>query len=196
MNTIESKAYCLPHDNIDTDQIIPAKFLKATTRENFGKHLFHNWRYDLHGEELAAFPLNSLKWGNEILVTGNNFGCGSSREHAAWAISDYGIKAVISSKFADIFKGNAYNNGILPVEIRQELVELISAAVQDNPNHMIKISVEEQVIVMDAIGLVEPFEIDPIKKKLLLNDTTETDYLISLRQEIEDFEAAHAILNL
>ena len=190
------KVVPLDAQHVDTDQIIPARFLKATERVGFGDNLFRDWRYNNDDSPKVDFVLNDTTYSGKILVGGKNFGSGSSREHAAWAIYDYGFRCVVSSFFADIFKGNAYNNGILPIELRQELIELMAASLKINPTHTIKVNIEEQTISMNAIGLSETFGIEPLKKELLLNDTTETEYLINMRQEIEGFEAAHAILNL
>lgn len=193
MKTIESTGILLPIDNIDTDQIIPAQFLKSTSREGFGKNLFFNWRYLENGEVNPNFAFHQFHPKSEILIAGNNFGCGSSREHAAWAIADYGIKAVISSQFADIFKGNALNNGILPIELSPEKVKLIMDFISSNKEEKILINLEEQTLGVPGLNLTETFQIDPLKKEFLLKDLSEIEYLIQLRDEISEFEQTHEI---
>lgn len=194
MKQIDSQAYVLMHNNIDTDQIIPAKFLKATDRKGFGEHLFANWRYDSNGNEHSDFPVNSYNKGKSILIAGNNFGCGSSREHAAWALEDFGIRVIISSEFADIFKGNAYNNDILPIELDSKTIERLVRWIDAYSDLKICVDLELQTV---AFGEEEvEFLIPPLKKTMLLEDTNETEYLINMRDEIADYEAAHAILNL
>ena len=186
--TLTSTAVPLPIENIDTDQIIPARFLKATTREGFGENLFRDWRYDKNGEPKAEFVMNSPIYGGEILVAGKNFGCGSSREHAAWAIDGAGFRAVVSSFFADIFRNNALNNGLLPVTVSEQMLEAIFAAVNANPKAELKIDLPAQTIEIVGTEHKESFEIAPYKKQCLMNGYDDVDYLVSIHQEIKDFE--------
>lgn len=186
---INSIAIPLPTQNIDTDQIIPAKFLKQIDKLGYGKNLFYNWRFNEDGTPDESFELNKPeRQGAEVLVAGNNFGCGSSREHAAWAVADYGIRAVISSQFADIFKGNAYNNGILPVEVSVDNLEEILSVISENPETQITIDLETQEVAVPSIDLKAKFDISPFKKECLLNGVDETEFLINLRSEIEEYE--------
>lgn len=176
-------------DHIDTDQIIPAEFLRKIDKTGFGKYLFYNWRMLDNKEVNPDFPLNKIAYKDaEILVAGENFGCGSSREHAVWALVDYGFKVVIASGFADIFKGNAYNNGFLPVELPVSKVVLLAKAISVTPSLKLMIDLEKQEIRCDDILFSHIFEIDPFKKECLLSGKDETDYLISLRNRIEEFE--------
>ncbi|MBS1495826.1 MAG: 3-isopropylmalate dehydratase small subunit [Bacteroidetes bacterium] len=179
-------------ENVDTDQIIPARFLKATTREGFGKNLFRDWRYENDDETKPKkdFALNNPKYRGEILVAGKNFGCGSSREHAAWAIHDYGFRAVVSSFFADIFKNNALNNGVLPVTVSESFLKKIFAL---NEDATISISLPDQTITIDATGEKENFEINSYKKECLINGFDDIDYLINIKSDIEKFESARSI---
>jgi len=189
LKEIRSRFVPLPVENIDTDQIIPARFLKATTRDGFGKNLFRDWRYRNNDEQqpIHGFVLNQPQYSGEILVAGKNFGCGSSREHAAWALKDYGFKAVVSSFFADIFKNNALNNGVLPVKVS----ELFLARIFElGPEDLIQIDVAAQTIVLLATGEQESFDINSYKKTCLLNGYDDIDYLISIRPQIEKFEAS------
>ena len=186
--TLTSTAVPLPIENIDTDQIIPARFLKATTREGFGENLFRDWRYDKNGESKADFVMNSPIYGGEILVAGKNFGCGSSREHAAWAIDGAGYRAVVSSFFADIFRNNALNNGLLPVTVSEQMLAAIFAAVEANPKTEIKIDLPAQTIEIVGTEYKESFEIAPYKKQCLVNGYDDVDFLVSIRSEIESFE--------
>ena len=186
--TLTSTAVPLPIENIDTDQIIPARFLKATTREGFGENLFRDWRYDKNGEPKAEFVMNSPIYGGEILVAGKNFGCGSSREHAAWAIDGAGFRAVVSSFFADIFRNNALNNGLLPVTVSEQMLEAIFAAVKENPETEIKIDLPAQTIEIVGSEHKESFEIAPYKKQCLVNGYDDVDFLVSIREEIQQFE--------
>ena len=174
-------------ENVDTDQIIPARFLKATTRDGFGKNLFRDWRYENNDETKpkADFVLNQPQYSGEILVAGKNFGCGSSREHAAWALQDYGFKAVVSSFFADIFKNNALNNGVVPVKVSDEFLVQIFAL---GNNATISIDIDQQTITIDATGAKETFEINTYKKTCLLNGYDDIDYLIANKQAIEAYE--------
>lgn len=187
LQKIQSRFVPLPMENVDTDQIIPARFLKATTRDGFGKNLFRDWRYE-NGDDTRPktdFVLNQSKYTGEILVAGKNFGCGSSREHAAWAIQDYGFKAVVSSFFADIFKNNALNNGVLPVKVSDEFLAQLFALGNEST---LSIDVDKQTITIDATGTQEIFDINLYKKTCLLNGYDDIDYLLSNKQAIEAFE--------
>jgi len=184
---LNSRFVPLPIENIDTDQIIPARFLKSTTRDGFGKNLFRDWRYenDDATKPKPGFPLNQPQYSGEILVAGKNFGCGSSREHAAWSILDYGFRAVISSFFADIFKNNALNNGVLPVTVSEEFLKKIFQ--QDNSSTL-SIGLEKQTITIDKTGEQQHFDINSYKKTCLLNGYDDIDYLLSIKKDIEQFE--------
>ncbi len=178
----------LDAENVDTDQIIPARFLKATDKEGFGENLFRDWRFDKKGEPNKDFVLNQNKFSGSILVAGNNFGCGSSREHAAWAIKAYGFKAVVSSYFADIFKGNALNNGLLPVQVSPDFLHKLFTAVEKDPNEKIIIDLEEQKISIESSGKSENFDIDPYKKTCLINGYDDIDFLTSKLEAIKKYE--------
>ena len=186
--TLISAAVPLPIENIDTDQIIPARFLKATTREGFGENLFRDWRYEKDGTPKADFVMNSPIYKGEILIAGKNFGCGSSREHAAWAIEGAGFRAVVSSFFADIFRNNALNNGLLPVTVSEQMLAAIFEAVNADPATQIKIDLEAQTIEIVGSSHKESFKIAPYKKQCLMNGYDDVDYLVSIREEIEKFE--------
>ena len=184
---LATTAVPLPTENIDTDQIIPARFLKSINKEGFGNNLFRDWRYNSQtNEPIADFVLNNPKYSGEILVAGNNFGCGSSREHAAWSLTDYGFKVVVSSYFADIFRGNALNNGLLPVKVSDEFLKDLLTTVTENPETEITVNVEEQSISFN--GKSETFELDAYKKICLMNGYDDIDFLISKKAEIEKFE--------
>jgi 3-isopropylmalate/(R)-2-methylmalate dehydratase small subunit len=187
LQTITSKFIPLRIENVDTDQIIPARFLKATTKDGFGKNLFRDWRYENDDETKpkADFVLNQAQYSGTILVAAKNFGCGSSREHAAWSILDYGFKVVVSSFFADIFKNNALNNGVLPVTVSDAFLQEIFA---QGSNDTLSIDLAAQTITIDATGAVETFEINTYKKTCLLNGYDDIDYLLSMRAEIAAFE--------
>ena len=187
INKIHSRFVPLQEENVDTDQIIPARFLKATTRDGFGKNLFRDWRYanDNELEPKPSFILNNASYTGEILVAGKNFGCGSSREHAAWAIKDYGFKVVVSSFFADIFKNNALNNGLLPITVSESFLASIFTLEKDAT---LSVCLEDQTITIDATGAVETFEINAYKKTCLLNGYDDIDYLLSNKAAIENFE--------
>lgn len=175
-------------ENVDTDQIIPARFLKATDRKGFGENLFRDWRFTTDGQIKEDFTLNQSQYKGAILVAGNNFGCGSSREHAAWALADYGFKVVISSFFADIFKGNALNNGILPIQVStQDLQAIFTAIDQDTTTEAI-VDLENQKLLIDAADIAVSFEINDYKKMCLINGYDDIDYLISQKEAIEAFE--------
>ena len=188
--TIHSSAVPVNIENIDTDQIIPARFLKATSREGFGKNLFRDWRYlnDDESTPKADFPLNDPRYKGQILVAAKNFGCGSSREHAAWAIKDYGFDVVVSSFFADIFKSNALNNFLLPVQVSDEFLQKIFAAVNLDHKTTLTVSIEDQTITLDATGESENFYINVYKKTCMLNGYDDIDYLINNRDAIIAFE--------
>jgi 3-isopropylmalate/(R)-2-methylmalate dehydratase small subunit len=190
LQKITSRFVPLRIENVDTDQIIPARFLKATTKEGFGKNLFRDWRYenDDDSQPKADFVLNQSKYSGEILVAGKNFGCGSSREHAAWSIQDYGFKVVVSSFFADIFKNNALNNGVLPITVSDEFLQAIFL---QEATTTLTVDVEKQTICIDATQQVENFEMNAYKKTCLLNGYDDIDYLLSIREEIAQFELNH-----
>ncbi|MBP6023998.1 3-isopropylmalate dehydratase small subunit [Ferruginibacter sp.] len=191
LTTIQSRFVPLNMENVDTDQIIPARFLKGTTKDGFGKNLFRDWRYENNDDTKpkAGFVLNQSQYSGEILVAGKNFGCGSSREHAAWAILDYGFKVVVSSFFADIFKNNALNNGVLPVTVSDAFLAKIFQ--QDNAATL-TVNLDAQTITIDATGAKESFEINSYKKTCLLNGYDDIDYLLSNKAEIENFEKQFA----
>ena len=190
INIILSSVVPLNIENIDTDQIIPARFLKATSREGFGKNLFRDWRYENNDESKPKnnFPLNDNHYSGKILVAGKNFGCGSSREHAAWAIKDFGFDVVVSSFFADIFKNNALNNFLLPVQVSDEFLQKVFAAVQQDATTEIEVNIEDQFIKIISTNEQESFDISPYKKTCLLNGYDDIDYLLSLKTEIEEYE--------
>ncbi len=177
-------------ENIDTDQIIPARFLKATTREGFGENLFRDWRYENDNQPKADFVMNNPTYSGQVLVAGKNFGCGSSREHAAWAIQDAGFDAVISSFFADIFKGNALNNGLLPIQVSEEFLTQIFNAVDHNPKSALEVDLENQTVTIVETGAQESFEINPYKKSCLINGYDDIDFILNQKQLIEEFEQA------
>ena len=190
LQKIQSRFIPLRIENVDTDQIIPARFLKATTKEGFGKNLFRDWRYENDDETKPKtdFVLNQKQFSGEILVAAKNFGCGSSREHAAWSIQDYGFKVVVSSFFADIFKNNALNNGVLPVTVSDTFLQAIFA---EGADATLSIDLEKQTITIDTTGASESFEINAYKKTCMLNGYDDIDYLLSMKEEIEQFELNH-----
>lgn len=190
-STLLSPAIPLVQENVDTDQIIPARFLKATSRDGFGEHLFKDWRFDEQGHPKSDFILNNPEYSGSILVAGENFGCGSSREHAAWALVDYGFKAVVSSYFADIFKGNALNNGLLPVQVSPSSLKELLAEIQSNPMTLIEIDLEAQLLRVPEIGIQEHFEINPYKKTCLINGYDDIDFLLSQKEKISAFDLKH-----
>ena len=194
INIIESRAVPLTIENIDTDQIIPARFLKATSREGFGKNLFRDWRYDNGDEQKpkTGFPLNNPAYTGKILVAAKNFGCGSSRDHAAWAIKDYGFDVVVSSFFADIFKNNALNNFLLPVLVSENFLQQIFDEVHQDPSTMLEVNLEDQYIKIASTGAKESFDINSYKKTCLLNGYDDIDYLLNMKPEIEKFEQRSA----
>ncbi len=181
----------LVEQDVDTDQIIPARFLKATSRDGFGENLFRDWRFDQDGNPKEDFVLNDNTYSGSILVAGENFGCGSSREHAAWALADYGFRVVVSSYFADIFKGNALNNGLLPVQVSAEFLQEIFKQVKADHTKEVVIDLEAQEISISGTEFSETFEINPYKKMCLINGYDDIDFLISNREKIEAFEKSH-----
>ena len=190
INKIKSTVVPLDTENVDTDQIIPARFLKATSREGFGKNLFRDWRYnnDDEAQPKKSFVLNDPTYSGKILVAAKNFGCGSSREHAAWAIKDAGFDVVVSSFFADIFKSNALNNFLLPVQVTENFLQKIFDAVSRNPKIEVEVNLEEQTITIPSTDEKESFEINNYKKTCLLNGYDDIDYLLSIKADIEQFE--------
>lgn len=191
--TINSTMVPLPIENVDTDQIIPARFLKATTREGFGDNLFCDWRYDQDGNPVKGFVLNDPTYAGEVLVAGKNFGSGSSREHAAWAVAGYGFRVVVSSFFADIFKNNALNNGVLPVVVTPKFLEGLFASIAANPGNTVTVDLENQKITNNATGDSESFEINPYKKECLVKGLDDIDYLLANKDKIEAFEASRVV---
>lgn len=191
--TIISKSAPLPLENVDTDQIIPARFLKSISREGFGENLFRDWRYNKDGSPKEDFILNQVVDAT-ILLTAKNFGCGSSREHAAWAILDYGFKVVISSFFADIFKSNALNNGLLPVQVSEDFLTVLFNSVEQNPNQRIKVDLRDQLVSIEGSDQTESFEISGYKKHCLLNGLDDIDFLLSKKKAIEKFEQRALVL--
>lgn len=187
---VKSSCVPMPIENVDTDQIIPARFLKATTREGFGDNLFRDWRYDNNNNPKPDFVLNDPTYSGKILVAGKNFGSGSSREHAAWAIAGYGFKVVVSSFFADIFKNNALNNGVLPVQVSDDFLSKIFDAIEKDPNTEITVNLPDQSITIDATGESESFEINGYKKNCLLNGYDDIDYLLSNMDKIKTWETS------
>lgn len=185
---LTSQVVPLPIENIDTDQIIPARFLKATTRDGFGDNLFRDWRYDADNQPKADFVMNNPTFSGKVLVAGKNFGCGSSREHAAWAIQDYGFDVVISSFFADIFKGNALNNGVLPIQVPEEFLQKLFSVVFANPTSAVSVDLEAQTVTIDETGDSYSFEINPYKKSCLINGYDDIDFILSHKAQIEVFE--------
>lgn len=179
-------------EDIDTDQIIPARFLKATTREGFGDNLFRDWRFNADNTLKQDFVLNNSNYFGKVLVAGRNFGCGSSREHAAWAIHDYGFKVVISSFFADIFKNNALNNGLLPLIVEEDVLQQILQQIQSHPATELIVDLEKQVLEVPSIGIKVSFDINPYKKTCLINGYDDIDYLLSIKEEVINFETKRA----
>lgn len=187
-DNVTSTCVPLPIENIDTDQIIPARFLKATSREGFGENLFRDWRYDEKGEPVADFPLNNPRYSGKILVAGKNFGCGSSREHAAWAIADYGFRVVVSTFFADIHKNNELNNFVLPVVVSEPFLASLFETIENDPKAEVSVDLTSQTITNISTGVSEHFDINPYKKHCLLNGLDDIDYLLSNRDKIEQYE--------
>lgn len=188
LTILNSSCVPLPLENVDTDQIIPARFLKATTREGFGDNLFRDWRYDKDNNPIPEFVLNNPTYSGEVLVAGKNFGSGSSREHAAWAIAGYGFRAVVSSFFADIFRNNALNNFVLPVIVSPEFLAELFASIEADPKAKVEINLPEQTITNVTTGSVEKFDITPYKRHCLVNGYDDIDYLMTTTEKIESYE--------
>jgi len=191
--TLTSRAIPLAIENVDTDQIIPARFLKATDKQGFGDNVFRDWRFDKNGDINTNFSLNNSKYSGSILVAGDNFGCGSSREHAAWALVGYGFKVIVSSFFADIFKGNALNNGLLPVQVSEGFLKTLLETVEAKPETQIVVDLENQTISIANSDVSELFDIDPYKKTCMINGYDDIDYLLSKKEQIEAFEAEQTL---
>lgn len=189
--TLTSTCVPLPMENIDTDQIIPARFLKATSRQGFGDNLFRDWRYDKNGEPISSFVLNNPTYSGSVLVAGKNFGSGSSREHAAWAVAGYGFKVVVSSFFADIFKNNALNNCVLPVVVSEKFLASLFKSIDENPKATVTINLEQQTITNNATGERENFDINGYKKSCLMNGFDDIDFLLSKKDDIATWENRH-----
>ncbi len=187
-DTLISTVVPLAEENIDTDQIIPARFLKATTREGFGENLFRDWRFDDKGNMIENFPLNDNTYAGKILLAGKNFGCGSSREHAAWALFDYGYRVVVSSHFADIFKSNALNNGLLPVQVSEAFSETLFSSIEASPGMEIEVDLKAQLIKAPGMSISESFEINPFKKHCLLTGKDDFEFLLDHLDTIREFE--------
>ena len=186
---LESKCIPLPLENIDTDQIIPARFLSATTREGFGDNLFRDWRYDKQGNKNPNFVLNNPTYSGQVLVAGKNFGSGSSREHAVWAVVGYGFRVVVSSFFADIFKNNSLNNGLLPVVVSDKYLKNLLETIKKNPETKVRVDLPNQEFSILPDGEPVKFDINPYKKECLMKGLDDIDYLMSIKNEIEEFEA-------
>jgi 3-isopropylmalate/(R)-2-methylmalate dehydratase small subunit len=193
LNILESTCVPLPLENIDTDQIIPARFLSATSREGFGDNLFRDWRYNKGGEPNNSFVLNNKKFYGKILVTGKNFGCGSSREHAVWAVYDYGFRVVISSFFADIFRNNALNNGLLPVILPETEVLILLEMISLDPSLKVRIDVSEKKLEIPSAGKSYTFELNPYKQECLIKGLDDIDYLLNMKDKIVEFEKRKGI---
>lgn len=191
--TLTSTAIPLDIENVDTDQIIPARFLKATDREGFGNNVFRDWRFDKAGNINPDFTLNQSKYSGSILVAGDNFGCGSSREHAAWALTGYGFKVIVSSFFADIFKGNALNNGLLPVQVSADFLKVLLSEIKENSKTKLVANLENQTISIEDTSFKESFEIDAYKKTCMINGYDDIDYLLSKKEAIEVFEKSRQL---
>ena len=189
-HTLYSTAVPMPIENVDTDQIIPARFLKATTRDGFGENLFRDWRYDANNQPIEDFVLNNPIYKGEILVAGKNFGCGSSREHAAWAVGDYGFKVVVSSFFADIFRNNSLNNGILPITVTPAFLDNMYSAIEVDPKTEFKVDLENQTLTIVETNESVSFDINGYKKNCLMNGYDDIDYLLSIKDKIHAFEAS------
>lgn len=187
--TLTSTIVPLPIENVDTDQIIPARFLKATSKDGFGDNLFRDWRYDSNNQPIPGFVLNNPTYSGSILVAGKNFGSGSSREHAAWAVAGYGFRVVVSSFFADIFKGNSLNNGVLPVVVSEGFLADVFAAVNADPKATLTVNLEEQTITNNVNGATEKFQINAYKKNCMLNGFDDIDFLLSNKAKIETWES-------
>jgi 3-isopropylmalate/(R)-2-methylmalate dehydratase small subunit len=186
-NVLKSTVVPLPTENVDTDQIIPARFLKATEREGFGDNLFRDWRYDVEGNPKKDFVLNDQTYSGKILLAGKNFGSGSSREHAVWALYDYGFRCVVSSFFADIFKNNCLNIGVLPVTITPEFADVLFKAIEENPITEVEVDLDKQTITLLNTGQSESFDINSYKKENMKNGFDDIDYLLNINKEITAF---------
>lgn len=191
--TLVSRAVPLPIEDVDTDQIIPARFLKATKREGFGDNLFRDWKYNTDGSLKPEFPLNNTNYSGSILVSGKNFGSGSSREHAGWAIYDYGFNVVVSSFFADIFKGNCLNLGILPVQVTEEFLQKIFTEIENNNEAEFKVDLENQTFTIVSSGDAAEFDINPYKKTCLINGYDDIDYILSIKDKVETYEKTSVV---
>jgi 3-isopropylmalate/(R)-2-methylmalate dehydratase small subunit len=191
---LESTCVPLPLENVDTDQIIPARFLSATSREGFGDNLFRDWRYLKNGEKNSDFVLNNPKYSGKVLVAGKNFGSGSSREHAVWAIYDYGFRAVISSFFADIFMGNSLNNGLLPIVVSETFLQKLQTLIQNNPSEKVKIDLEKQTVTILSTGDSVKFAINPYKKECMIKGLDDIDFLLSMKDTISSYEKNKSIV--
>jgi 3-isopropylmalate/(R)-2-methylmalate dehydratase small subunit len=185
---LNSTCVPLPYENVDTDQIIPARFLSSTSREGFGENLFRDWRFDKSGKKNKESILNNPEYSGKILVTGKNFGCGSSREHAVWAVYDYGFRAVISSFFADIFRNNALNNSLLPVVIPEKLLADLMELIKKRPETIVQIDLQQQLVTIPATGESTRFEINPFKKECLLNGLDDIEYLLGIQSLVTGYE--------
>lgn len=185
---LESTCVPLPLENVDTDQIIPARFLSATSREGFGEKLFRDWRFDKSGNKNPEFVLNDPKYTGKILVAGKNFGCGSSREHAVWAVTDYGFRAVVSSFFADIFRNNSLNNGLLPVVISDEFLNELLGLIRKNPETQVRIDLARQELTVLSSGKTASFDINPYKKECMMKGLDDIDYLLGIKEQITAYE--------
>ena len=186
---VRSTCVPLPLENVDTDQIVPARFLKAITKEGFGDNLFYDWRYDKEGNQIASFVLNDPRYEGQILVAGNNFGCGSSREHAAWAIAGYGFRVVVSSFFADIHKQNELNNNVLPVVVSESFLKELFVSIEADPQTEVEVHLPDQTITNLATGKSEHFEINSYQKYCLLNGLDDIDYMLANKALIEAYES-------
>jgi 3-isopropylmalate/(R)-2-methylmalate dehydratase small subunit len=193
LNILESTCVPLPLENIDTDQIIPARFLSATSREGFGDNLFRDWRYTKEGEPDKSFVLNNKRYSGKILVTGKNFGCGSSREHAVWAVYDYGFRVVVSSFFADIFRNNSLNNGLLPVILPEPEVLILLEMINIDPALKLKINISERKLEIPSAGKSFSFEINPYKQECLVKGLDDIDYLLNMKDNIVEYEKRKGI---
>jgi 3-isopropylmalate/(R)-2-methylmalate dehydratase small subunit len=191
--TLESTCIPLPIENVDTDQIIPARFLKATTREGFGDNLFRDWRYDSNNQPIKDFVLNNPNYKGQVLVAGKNFGSGSSREHAAWAIHGYGLKVVVSSFFADIFKNNSLNNGVLPVQVSESFLAKLFAEIKKNAQTKVKVDLENQTITILDTKETEKFEINRYKKECLINGYDDIDYVLTCKDKIAAYKNPYLV---
>jgi len=192
ITVVESTCVPLPIENVDTDQIIPARFLKATSKDGFGDNLFCDWRYDKEGQPIKDFVLNDDRYGGTVLVAGKNFGSGSSREHAAWAVAGYGFKVVVSSFFADIFRNNALNNGVLPVVVSEAFLAELFAEIEKDAKVKVKVDLPAQTITISSTGTTESFEINAYKKQCLINGYDDIDFLLANKEAIEKWESAKA----